>query len=119
MTAAGFDGPALDAPAPTSRPVIEASGLETPAAPGITAVPGDSTAPVTPVAPAGSAEPAEPRRGVETSTNTAVIPAAAVWSAEPARSHSLQWPAVVALTSALVFAGLVAAGLFDPMIEAL
>jgi hypothetical protein len=37
-----------------------------------------------------------------------------------ARPHSsLQWPAVVALTAALAFAGLVAAGVFDPMIEAL
>ncbi|WP_336706034.1 hypothetical protein [Oerskovia sp. USHLN155] len=36
------------------------------------------------------------------------------------RPHSsLQWPAVVALTAALAFAGLVAAGVFDPMIEAL
>lgn len=32
---------------------------------------------------------------------------------------SLRWPAVVALTAALGFAGLVAAGVFDPMIEAL
>lgn len=43
--------------------------------------------------------------------------------AEPttsSRPHgSLQWPAVVGLTAALAFAGLVAAGVFDPMIEAL
>ncbi|QDW62953.1 hypothetical protein [Oerskovia sp. KBS0722] len=40
--------------------------------------------------------------------------------AAPSRPHSsLQWPAVVALTAALAFAGLVAAGVFDPMIEAL
>ncbi|RXR27951.1 hypothetical protein EQW78_04590 [Oerskovia turbata] len=38
----------------------------------------------------------------------------------PARPRSsLQWPAVVALTTALAFAGLVATGVFDPMIEAL
>ncbi|MFF3064460.1 hypothetical protein ACFVQ3_07885 [Oerskovia sp. NPDC057915] len=40
-------------------------------------------------------------------------------TAAPRPHGSLQWPAVVALTAALAFAGLVAAGVFDPMIEAL
>ncbi|GAA3210744.1 hypothetical protein ACFP63_02905 [Oerskovia jenensis] len=50
-------------------------------------------------------------------SDRAVVPAATTGS--PRAHSSLRWPAVVALTAALAFAGLVAAGVFDPMIAAL
>lgn len=40
-------------------------------------------------------------------------------AAAPRPEGTLQWPGVVALTSFVVFAGLVAAGVFDPMLGAL
>ncbi|MHA7132646.1 hypothetical protein [Oerskovia turbata] len=114
-------GVATEASAPQRTddraPAAQASGDRTfdDTASGDTAAPDEATGALI-AAPAVRDEPAPP---AEQPSDPPPLPGAGPAGAPQPPSQSLQWPAVVALTAALAFAGLVAAGLFDPMIEAL